>query len=781
MGSGGLRIANDHDPTVSRAIITSVRDRRIRSTSTEVTLRRNALLDATAIEAAPVGVFQNDAQGACVYVNDRWCEYAAMTRHEAMGEGWLRAVHPDDLDRVREEWAASVADGRDFELEFRFTQPGDETLWVTGTATAVRDGGGAVSGYIGTVANITAAVAARVALSDERRFVDTVLDIAGSLVCVFDPEGRFLRFNRACELLSGYTFEEIRGRPFYEFLIPTDEIETVRASLALLRAGEPPSPNVNSWVTRSGALRTIAWLDVCFFDATGSLTHIVSTGTDVTDERRADEALRGIETVGTLLAKHGPTPEAMATVLRTLADGMGYRYIVLLLRDGDRLRVGAKLGYTDVADEFDPSVGIVGRAFRTGEPILVGDVSKDPDYVAGSAVVTSEIAVPLVTDDRSIGVLSIEASADAPLTEADLHLAQTVAERLSVALELGREQQALADRARLFAALTSFAQTANETLDTERMIPALLDSIGVVLPAEVLVLVLLDRATGRYTARAARGAVDQAILGREIRVGEGVTGRAMASRTTVLARLDRAAYAPGVRDVVTADTLAMAAVPLIRDGAMLGAIVLGRTTGREPAYSALECEAMSLLAAQTALALANAHLLEEVSELAVRDPLTGLYNRRHFDAALEHILRRYLRAKGVRPPVAAIMFDLDHFGRFNKDHGHQAGDEILRRFAGILHERFRSSDLVARYGGEEFVAVLEGSTVAEAVVVAEDIRRTLAAMRIPGVDGTPLRATVSAGAAGLDDADPTREALIRAADVGLFMAKRAGRDQIVAV
>src|SRR5664279_1022112 len=499
-------------------MVSSVRDRRTRSTSTELSLRRTALLDATAIEAAPVGVFQNDAHGACVYVNDRWCEYASMTHHEAMGSGWLRAVHPDDLERVTVEWAASVAEGRDFDLEFRFTQPDGQTLWVTGTATAVNDARGAVSGYIGTVTNITAAVAARVALTEERQFVDTVLDIAGSLVCVFDPEGRFLRFNRACELLTGYSFEEIRGRPFYEFLIPTEEIEAVRAALDRLQAGEPPAPNINNWVTRSGALRLISWLDVCFFDATGSLTHIVSTGTDVTDERRADEALRGIEAVGTLLAKHGPTPEAMATVLRTLADGMGYRYIVLSLRDGERLRVGAKLGYEDVAEEFDPRVGIVGRAFRTGEAALVGDVSKDPDYVMGSVAVTSEIAVPLMTDGRAIGVLSIEANADSPLTVADLRLAQTVAERLAVAVELGREQQALADRARLFTALTSFAQTANATLDTERMIPALLESVGGVLPAEVHVLVVLDRATGRYTVRAARGDVDQAIVGREIRV-----------------------------------------------------------------------------------------------------------------------------------------------------------------------------------------------------------------------------------------------------------------------
>jgi diguanylate cyclase (GGDEF)-like protein len=225
----------------------------------------------------------------------------------------------------------------------------------------------------------------------------------------------------------------------------------------------------------------------------------------------------------------------------------------------------------------------------------------------------------------------------------------------------------------------------------------------------------------------------------------------------------------------------LVSVPLIRDGAVLGAIVLGRAGDREPAFSPLEFEAITLLAAQTALALANAQLLEEVSELAIRDALTGLYNRRHFDAALEHILRRRARDRGSRPPLSAVMFDLDHFGRFNKDHGHQAGDAVLRSFAGILVERFRSSDLVARYGGEEFVAILESATLEDARRVAEEVRTSLAGRTVTGPDGTALKATVSAGCAALDDAEPTREALIRAADVGLFMAKRAGRNKVVAV
>jgi len=730
---------------------------------------------------APLGVFQTDADGACVAVNDRWCTYAGMTAEQALGGGWLEAIHPDDRDRVRIEWQAAVAERRDFELEYRFRRPDGVSVWLAGSATALIDASDTVLGYVGTVTNIDAAVTARHDLAEERRFVDAVIDVAGSLVCVFDPEGRFLRFNRACELVSGYTFEEIQGRPFYDFLIPDDEIEEVREALGRLRAGEPPTPNVNNWVTRDGALRLIAWSDVCLFDATGSLTYIVSTGTDITDERRSQEALRGIEAVGAVLASDGPTPESMATVLRTLADKMGYRQLALYLLDDDRLHLGAQLGYTDLPAIMDPGTGVIGRVFSRGEAILLPDADADPDYVKFNDDVRSLIVVPLVHDGHAIGVLAIAGSVAAPVTEADLHLAMTIAERLAVAVALGREQHAIADRARLFAALTSFAQVANSTLSSEELIPALLGAVDAVLPADVLGLVVLDRTSGRYILRAARGGLDQAAIGTEIRMGDGVSGRALASRSMIFGRANRSRYASSLREFVAAESLSMAAVPLIRDGAMLGAIVLGRDAPREPAFSALDTEALTLLAAQTALALANAQLLEEVSELAIRDALTGLYNRRHFDASLEHILRRRQRVRAGQPPVAAIMFDLDHFGRFNKDHGHQAGDAVLRAFAGILLERFRSSDLVARYGGEEFVAVLEGSTGEDAVKVADEVRRALASSTIAGPDGTVLRATVSAGCAVLGDGEQGRGALIQAADVGLFMAKRAGRNRVVAV
>jgi len=125
-----------------------------------------------------------------------------------------------------------------------------------------------------------------------------------------------------------------------------------------------------------------------------------------------------------------------------------------------------------------------------------------------------------------------------------------------------------------------------------------------------------------------------------------------------------------------------------------------------------------------------------------------------------------------------LIFDLDHFGLVNKQHGHQAGDAVLRVFASILKRRFRQQDLVVRYGGEEFVAVIEGITAVGATRIANEVRAALEARSIDIGTGTPLRVTVSAGCAQLGDERDT-SAGIAMADVWLSQAKRAGRNQVV--
>ncbi len=177
---------------------------------------------------------------------------------------------------------------------------------------------------------------------------------------------------------------------------------------------------------------------------------------------------------------------------------------------------------------------------------------------------------------------------------------------------------------------------------------------------------------------------------------------------------------------------------------------------------------------QRALEVHNAAL----SEQALRDPVTGLHNRRFFDEEVVRMERRWSEVAGARGPVCVIMFDLDHFGDVNNQYGHQAGDAVLRHFGGLLKERFREGDLIARYGGEEFVAVLDGAHAADAVRIAEGIRAALEDAPADIGTGSPIRVTVSAGCASLGE-DVNIAAGLFLADVLLAQAKRAGRNRVI--
>ncbi len=684
----------------------------------------------------------------------------------------FQVASPEDEQTIVEELAA----GRTWRGRGTVRLRDGSEMWLESNVQPIVDKGRVV-GSVSVARDISATVDAQRHLADQEQFINAILDVEGALVMVLDTGGRVVLFNGACERVSGYSSAEVVGRPIWD-VIPPDEAHEVKGMVAELQAGAFPHSHENHWVTRAGTHRLIAWENTCLTDAQGAVTHVIATGIDVTEARRADDALRGIETVGRLLAEQGPVPSTLDAILGELEARMGYRFLAVYLRDTKGLRLGAQRGYASVPEHLDVGTGVIGRAYRTGRSILVADVRTDPDYVSGAAAVVGEIAVPLRGDDETVGVLNIESAQPGVLTEGDMRLAGTIADRLSTALLRNAEQEALRDRVRLFASLSAFAGVANSILDPERLAAALVEAVGAVVPSDTIVITTRGRSDQKYRVRAVRGLIGE-VVGTVIRPGDGNTGRAIVERVVVMSdHHPRAQYASSLREHVAFDSIYGIAVPLVREDMVIGVISVGRA-GPDATFSDAELEVIALLGSQAALALANAFLVEEVSTLAIRDGLTGLHNRRHFDAELELAIARCKR-RGATGQLAAIMFDLDHFGQFNRDHGHLAGDAVLRLFGKILRERLRSADLVARYGGEEFVAILEDAGLADAVRVAEEIRLELEGHSVPGPDGEPLRATVSAGCTAIDLADPTPESLIGRADTGLFMAKRAGRNRVVA-
>ncbi len=174
-----------------------------------------------------------------------------------------------------------------------------------------------------------------------------------------------------------------------------------------------------------------------------------------------------------------------------------------------------------------------------------------------------------------------------------------------------------------------------------------------------------------------------------------------------------------------------------------------------------------------------AELRESVSstmQLAVVDELTGLYNRRYFD---RHLALMFTKAQQQGRYMALMMLDLDYFKSVNDNHGHGAGDEVLREFALRLQRNIRGVDLACRYGGEEFVVLMPDTDADMARTVAERVRAAMADREFVVNDKTSLTLTVSAGIAAIDDKDASPEALLKRADNALYRAKGEGRNRVV--
>lgn len=165
---------------------------------------------------------------------------------------------------------------------------------------------------------------------------------------------------------------------------------------------------------------------------------------------------------------------------------------------------------------------------------------------------------------------------------------------------------------------------------------------------------------------------------------------------------------------------------------------------------------------------------EEVYQLATHDALTDLCNRRHFMELLE---KEIARAQRHGRSLALAILDVDLFKRINDEHGHIAGDGVLRQLADILRQHVRGEDVAARIGGEEFAVLLPEASAADAQAFAERLRQAVAEATFrPG--GTAQTVTISVGLAHLDEANQNRSDLMRSADAALYRAKDSGRNRV---
>jgi diguanylate cyclase (GGDEF)-like protein len=179
---------------------------------------------------------------------------------------------------------------------------------------------------------------------------------------------------------------------------------------------------------------------------------------------------------------------------------------------------------------------------------------------------------------------------------------------------------------------------------------------------------------------------------------------------------------------------------------------------------------------QASMALSNLKLREALREQSIRDPLTGLYNRRYMEEVFRQQLSRVTRHLH---PLGIIMIDIDHFKLFNDTHGHAAGDALLRELARFLQNHIRGEDVACRYGGEEFILIMPDTSLETARQRAEQLRQDVKGIHVRDADQSLEGITLSLGAAVYPQHGRNREDVMRAADAALYRAKQEGRDRVV--
>jgi diguanylate cyclase (GGDEF)-like protein len=296
-------------------------------------------------------------------------------------------------------------------------------------------------------------------------------------------------------------------------------------------------------------------------------------------------------------------------------------------------------------------------------------------------------------------------------------------------------------RARDMSFLVDLGRTLGSTLDVDELLAALVERLTRDDRVEAVRVFLADDATGDLVLRAARGGPEEAAVGSRIRPGAPI---------------------PGFRGV-----------PLGK-GEDAGGLLAVRKPGGAP-LDPDEERLVDSIAAQVAMAVANARLHHKMVRLSERDALTGAHNRRSLFARLDLELERSARFEHA---MAVALVDVDRFRQYNDAHGHAAGDAILRTVAGILGRAVRKIDLVSRYGGEEFAVLLARADREAALAAAEALRAAVEAANIPHGASEAGRVTISVGIGVFPEDGRDLGALIDAADAALYAAKRAGRNAV---
>src|SRR5438270_2361550 len=414
--------------------------------------------------------------------------------------------------------------------------------------------------------------------------------------------------------------------------------------------------------------------------------------------------------------------------------------------------------------------GITEYIIRSGEPLLVrSDLDKVREqhgvsFVPGKPA-KCYCGVPILVNGKAAGVMAaMSLEREFAYDERDLEVLRTAAGQVSVAVENARLFSEEQLRARHLDFLNTVSNTAISSEHAEQMLSGIVAEIQKNFQFDHIGIGILDYATKDIEIKAEAGTTAKA-LGRRIPLGVGTMGRVARTNETVLTQNTVEGQLVGILE----DARSALCLPITYGDSLLG--VLNIESRRENAFTPQDLLIMNTLADLLATALHNAFVFQKMQQQSITDGLTGIKTRRFFWEALSS---EWKRASRSGRPFSVVLVDLDKFKEVNDTSGHLEGDLVLARVGRLLENKCRQSNVVARYGGDEFIILMPETAVEQAQILAERLRLWLATDPML----SEHKITGSFGVASFPIHGFSAESIIRVADMGMYISKKAGGDRV---
>lgn len=787
-------------------------------------------------ELSPIGIYHADRHGKINYVNPRVLEMAGLkSSNDLLGDAWVATILEEDRERVVSTWEEAVANGAEYDSEYRIRVPDGRIRWIHEHARPVRDEAGNVRGFIGTTSDSTPMRKVLAQLHQSEAYRRQIVELEPDCVKVLSPEGKLLEMNPAgLGMIDADSLDQVRGSSMSELVLPEDRERFVELHRKVM-SGESGTLAFDV-VSLKGVRRHLETRAVPLREG-GKVVALLGVTRDMTEQRKAEELIRQSEIRFRELYESNPLPMCIwdPESLKFLAvnDAMVEHYgytrdellgmSVLEIRppeDRDKL-----LATRERSMQGAYSGGIWRHIKKSGE-VLEVEVRSHPIGYGNRKVMLAQMMD--ITSQRRVEAALQKEQAMLHETTARLnHILMTGPTVLYSIRSVDGEfiPTWISENVERI-----FGYSRKEALEPDwwlrHMHPDDRERIGQRGPDFETHATLVDefrfyRKDGRMLWVRAESRRVNPLDEKEVEIVGSWSDITEDRKTQERLRLDAAAF-ESTRDGVLITDLDSKIISVNR--ALLAASgyseeeLLGRTprlmqSGRhEPEYyqamwhglkrtgywqgevwnrgkngaifpvwltiSAVyndRAEPTHYVAIYTDISKLK-QSEEELHTLAHYDPLTKLPNRLLLQSRLEHAVDQAERHEKV---VALIFLDLDDFKKVNDSLGHIIGDELLRDVARRLQSRVREEDTLARLGGDEFVVLLESLDRPEdAANVARDLLQCLAQpFRLPSNHELHVHGSIGISVYPADGKTPPE--LLRAADTAMYRAKDEGGDRLL--